>query len=106
MLAIGDTHGCSTALDALLQVVAPTRDDLVVTLGDDVDRGPDSCGVIERLIALERHRLIPLIGDHDQMMLDARGGDPEKQWWLDVLSRRVWQADQQGRTQTGHLDEL
>lgn len=84
MLAIGDIHGCSTALDALLQAVAPTRDDLLVTLGDYVDRGPDSCGVIERLIALERtHRLIPLIGNHDQMMLDVRGGEPEKQWWLD-----------------------
>jgi serine/threonine protein phosphatase 1 len=74
-LAIGDIHGCSTALDALLTVVAPAADDIVITLGDYVDRGPDSRGVLERLLSVERRaRLIPLIGNHDEMMLEARGG--------------------------------
>lgn len=83
VLAIGDVHGCARALDALLAAVAPGSDELLITLGDYVDRGPDSRGVLERLIALQgTHRLVSLIGNHDQMMLDARSGDPEKQWWL------------------------
>lgn len=83
-LAIGDIHGCASALEALLAVVRPSGDDVVVTLGDYVDRGPRSRDVLERLIALAKTtRLFPLLGNHDQMMLDARSGDPEKLWWID-----------------------
>ena len=41
-IAIGDIHGCSKALHALLAEIEPARDDVIVTLGDYVDRGPDS----------------------------------------------------------------
>jgi serine/threonine protein phosphatase 1 len=72
ILAIGDIHGCSAALDAVLAAARPQPDDTVVTLGDYVDRGPDSRGVIERLIALgERCRLVPILGNHDEMLLDV-----------------------------------
>lgn len=40
VLAIGDIHGCSKALSALLDAVNPTADDQVITLGDYVDWGP------------------------------------------------------------------
>jgi serine/threonine protein phosphatase 1 len=78
-IAIGDVHGCSQALDTLLGAIEPKPDDVIVTLGDYVNRGPDSRGVLERLIALERQcALIPLLGNHDQMLLqlllDARAG--------------------------------
>jgi serine/threonine protein phosphatase 1 len=77
-LAIGDIHGCSVALDRLLQAVAPTPDDLLITLGDYVDRGPDTKGVLDRLMALHRTgRLIALMGNHEEMLLDAVTG-PEK----------------------------
>lgn len=47
--------------------------DQVVTLGDYVDRGPDSKGVIERLMALHRKgQLVALRGNHELMMLRAR----------------------------------
>ena len=39
-------------LYALLEAIAPTSADTVITLGDYVDRGPDACGVIDRLIEL------------------------------------------------------
>ena len=72
-LAIGDMHGCLTALETLLDVVAPSEEDQLVTLGDYVDRGPDSRGVIERLLALDREcHLVPLRGNHELMMLDAK----------------------------------
>ena len=50
-IAIGDIHGCSRALDALIAAVGPTPADEIVTLGDYVDRGPDTPGVLDRLIA-------------------------------------------------------
>jgi serine/threonine protein phosphatase 1 len=77
VLAIGDVHGCSFLLDDLLAWVAPGPDDTVVTLGDYVDRGPDSRGVLDRLIRLKREgkRLVCLRGNHEIMMLAARSGD-------------------------------
>jgi serine/threonine protein phosphatase 1 len=86
VLAIGDIHGCLGALDDLLQWVAPTRTDLVVALGDYVDRGPDSRGVLDRLLQLrDQLNLVCLRGNHEEMMLDARnGGHAEKKMWLGV----------------------
>jgi hypothetical protein len=43
-VAIGDIHGCPDALAALMDAVAPGRDDTVVLLGDYIDRGPNSRG--------------------------------------------------------------
>jgi serine/threonine protein phosphatase 1 len=83
-LAIGDVHGCLTALEALLAVVAPAPDDRLIALGDYVDRGPDSRGVMDRLIDLyDQGRLIALRGNHDEMMVEAhRHGDCDL--WLAV----------------------
>lgn len=84
-LAVGDIHGCSAALDALLGAVAPTPDDLLVFLGDYVDRGPDSKGVIDRLLALQAtHRLVCLRGNHEVMMVEARRNPSELRNWLSV----------------------
>jgi serine/threonine protein phosphatase 1 len=84
-IAIGDIHGCSAALDALLEAIRPRPDDCLVTLGDYINRGPDSRGVIERLIELERRcRLVPLLGNHDQMLLDVRSGKHSINWLLDI----------------------
>ena len=83
-LAIGDIHGCLTALTTLLDYVAPAPDDLLITLGDYVDRGPDSRGVLDLLIALHaRGRLIALRGNHDEMMQEARAGPTaNRSMWL------------------------
>lgn len=73
ILAIGDIHGCSTAFDTLMGMINIKPDDLIITLGDYVDRGPDSKGVIDRLISLHNQgQLIPLRGNHEIMMLAAR----------------------------------
>ena len=75
LLAISDIHGCSRAFDTLLDAVAPKPDDQIITLGDYVDRGPDSRGVLDRLVALhDTGRLIALRGNHDVMMLEAAQG--------------------------------
>src|SRR5262245_47096816 len=84
-LAIGDIHGVSAALDALLAAVRPAPDDLLVFLGDYVDRGPDTKGVIDRLIALDKtHRCVFLRGNHELMMTRARHDRGELRMWLAV----------------------
>jgi serine/threonine protein phosphatase 1 len=86
VLAIGDIHGCLGAFDDLLNWVSPAKDDILITLGDYVDRGPDTRGVLDRLIELkQRLNLICLRGNHEQMMVEAyRGGSSEKKMWLGV----------------------
>lgn len=71
-IAIGDIHGCSAALRALVASIEPTAEDTLVTLGDYVDRGPDSRGVLDEMLALEKRcRVVPLLGNHELMMLEA-----------------------------------
>ena len=71
-IAIGDIHGCLKALETMLDIIQPKETDLIVTLGDYVDRGPDSRGVIETLIALKKtHNLVPLMGNHEIQMIRA-----------------------------------
>ena len=83
-IAIGDMHGCATALQTLLDRMQPTSDDTIVGLGDYVDRGMESARTIDILIELVTHtRLIPLIGNHELMMYQGlfHGQDDFKFWF-------------------------
>lgn len=77
VLAFGDIHGCRRELATLLEQVAPTGDDQLVFLGDYIDRGPDSAGVIDELLQLRERwpRSVFLRGNHEQMLLDVLAGD-------------------------------
>ena len=82
-IAVGDVHGCCKALDALLAALSPGAEDVLVILGDAIDRGPCSRQVIERLLDLREHcQLIPILGNHEQMLLDAIDGQAPLQTWL------------------------
>ncbi|HEX8385407.1 MAG TPA: metallophosphoesterase family protein [Rubricoccaceae bacterium] len=92
LYAIGDVHGCARTLDALLSRIADDAgaplgpSDTLVFVGDYVDRGPDSPGVLDRVLALEADaggpRVVVLRGNHDQMMLDyALGVGDTELWW-------------------------
>ena len=82
-IAVGDIHGCSTAFAAIIAAIEPKRDDTIVTLGDYVDRGIDSKGVLDQLIELsDRCHLVPLLGNHEEMLLHARDSRSELQFWL------------------------
>jgi len=71
-IAIGDIHGCSAALRALIAAIQPVTDDTLVPLGDYVDRGPDSRGVIDLILDLEKQcHVVPILGNHELMLLDA-----------------------------------
>lgn len=71
--AIGDVHGCITALETLLTALDIEPEDQLIFLGDLVDRGPDSKGVIDLLLQLREQRNVSIIkGNHEEMMLIAR----------------------------------
>lgn len=83
LFAIGDIHGCYAALLTLSAEVGFGAQDVVVVLGDYVDRGPDSCLVLDHLIALaQRATLVPLLGNHELMMLRAREGGSNLEDWI------------------------
>jgi serine/threonine protein phosphatase 1 len=83
MIAIGDVHGCSAALAALVRAIETTPLDTLVFVGDYIDRGPDSRGVLEQVIALaERCTVVPLLGNHEEMLLAALEGKSELAYWL------------------------
>jgi serine/threonine protein phosphatase 1 len=82
-IVIGDIHGCLSAFDALLNALALSSDDSLITLGDYIDRGPNSKGVIERLIELQDSvNLVPLMGNHEEMMLAVLDRRMEPFGWL------------------------
>ncbi|MEZ5330067.1 MAG: metallophosphoesterase family protein [Verrucomicrobiales bacterium] len=83
VLAIGDVHGCCTALQTLTSAIELTSDDTLIMLGDYVDRGPDSKGVIDHLLELRATvRLVTLRGNHEIMMLETRRARENGLFWL------------------------
>lgn len=85
VIAVGDVHGCQTMLAALLQAMALTQDDTLIFLGDLIDRGLDSKGVIETIWAYEtKCRIVRILGNHEEMMLRSRQRADDCQLWLQV----------------------
>jgi len=83
--AVGDIHGCADLLDDLIEQIDTddrTRgpaETSVIFLGDIVDRGPASAGVIDRLIAFAETRpnVRFLLGKHEEIFLGALDGEPK-----------------------------
>jgi serine/threonine protein phosphatase 1 len=74
LYAVGDVHGCLDKLEALLARLPLRPEDRLLFLGDYVDRGPDSRGVVDRLVRLAAERPCTfLMGNHESMFLDFLG---------------------------------
>lgn len=77
LFVIGDIHGCLNELIKLLALVDTKiqKDDQIVFVGDYIDRGPDSKGVIDLLIRRAKdhpNKHIFLRGNHEDMMLNEK----------------------------------
>lgn len=80
-IAVGDIHGCLSTLKRLIARL-PSEEQLVF-LGDYVDRGPDSAGVVDYLKTLARRRPCTFLkGNHEDMMLHAVRDKDEIPVWL------------------------
>jgi serine/threonine protein phosphatase 1 len=82
-IAIGDIHGCSLALATLLEYIAPQSGDSFVFLGDYIDRGPNSSGVIDLIIELAKsYPVLPLLGNHELLLLGSIEAREPNAFWL------------------------
>ena len=89
--AVGDVHGHLDRLRAVHLAIAadaaarPIAAAVLVHLGDLIDRGPDSAGVIERVLAgVPGLPVVNLMGNHERMLLDAlaSGSADDADHWL------------------------
>ena len=91
-IAIGDIHGCATALDRLLVEIQPTQEDTVIGIGDYVDRGMNSAGTLDILISLVgKTKFVPLIGNHELMSITV--STAKKATWsigISMVVTRRW----------------
>lgn len=86
--AVGDVHGCRAELRRLLEVIGADAESLglpgeVILLGDMVDRGSDSAGVLQDMMRFSRDmRLGAILGNHEAMMLDFFAAPKQNLEWL------------------------
>jgi serine/threonine protein phosphatase 1 len=80
IFAVGDIHGCRQKLEDLLGRLPYDRErDLLIFLGDYINRGPESRAVIDLLCNLKRGggHLVALMGNHEYLLLEyQQSGDP------------------------------
>jgi serine/threonine protein phosphatase 1 len=91
--AVGDIHGCLAKLNQLVESCvdhASGRRATLVFLGDYIDRGPDSAGVIRTISQLQRQpqsralfEVVALKGNHEAVALDVVDGIARPEFWLD-----------------------
>ena len=83
--AVGDIHGCLDLLDRLLAKIEqdmagrPAKPTYIIFLGDLVDRGPASAGVVDRLMNFRLPNATPifLAGNHEEVFMRVLGGEQE-----------------------------
>ena len=112
--AIGDIHGCLDKLRRLLaacEAHAAGRPARYVCLGDYIDRGPDSRGVVELLMRRQQAQpgtMVCLRGNHEQMAIAAHEDERAMPLWLannGATTLRNYRRSN-GRIEDGHLEWL
>lgn len=108
VFAVGDVHGCAEPLAHLLEAVSRAarmcdRASRLVWLGDMLDRGPSTLGVLklwaEPATRWGVGRVDRLLGNHEQLVLLALDGGPHA-----AKARTMWLGEWMGGTSV--LDEL
>lgn len=85
LFAIGDIHGCFDALKELVECkIQLAQNDKLILLGDYIDRGDKSKEVVDYIIDLQErgYNIIPLIGNHELLLLKAFDDEKNKYKWL------------------------
>ena len=82
--AISDVHGCLDTFQSLLRRLRFSRNDTLYLLGDYIDRGPASKGVIQYILDLrsDGYTLHALRGNHEQLMIDGSHDSAAQASWL------------------------
>jgi serine/threonine protein phosphatase 1 len=90
---IPDIHGCARTLQALIEeLIRPERFDELYFLGDYIDRGPDSKGVIDyiRKLQKEKYPVTALKGNHEEVLIDLYDAEMRSAypWFHNFLNRK------------------
>tara|TARA_Y100001960_G_C14706419_1_gene844539 strand:- start:72 stop:842 length:771 start_codon:yes stop_codon:yes gene_type:complete len=82
--AVGDVHGHRDEFEEVLHRLRLCEGDIVLCVGDLVDRGPDSHGVLSRV--KDDARIFSLKGNHEMIMSEALGGDMQREaFWINKV---------------------
>jgi predicted MPP superfamily phosphohydrolase len=89
---IGDIHGCLAELTFLINNLPLEQGDRIVFLGDYIDRGPDSKGVVSYLVDLKARAVYDLVflkGNHEDMLMSylGLGGQHGDVFWPTAANR-------------------
>lgn len=103
--AIGDIHGCLVPLRRLMEKIRLSEADELVFIGDYIDRGPDSKGVIDYLLTL-RGRYTFLMGNHERMFLDFLQGKDRFLFLYNGGTETLESYGGVGKIPASHLDFL
>jgi len=95
---ISDIHGCAKTFKALLDRISFSKEDELYLLGDYIDRGPDSCGVIDHIWGLQEsgHTVHCLRGNHEEMLLSLQSSSIVKQPYKET----------KGESGTKHIQQI
>lgn len=97
-IAVGDIHGCSKTLQALIEQLEPFYDRTFIFVGDYIDRGPNSKQVVDFLLEFQKLAdCIFLRGNHEQMMLDALDKGETHLWLMNGGNATVDSYEKNGK---------
>lgn len=107
-LVIGDIHGCKRTFAKLLKKVKFSTEDTLYILGDMIDRGPDSKGVLKRVIKLRNsgYKIIAIRGNHEQMLLDVIENEPENLHSFLIIQKSTSLLNKKGELKAKFLEFL
>lgn len=102
---IPDIHGCALTLKTLIEnQIKPNKNDHLIFLGDYIDRGPDSKGVIDYIMEMQRneYNITVLLGNHEDYCVRAYDEDLKSKGFLGFRKRSAIQREWEmyGGTQT------
>ncbi|HMQ47173.1 MAG TPA: metallophosphoesterase family protein [Saprospiraceae bacterium] len=103
-IAVSDIHGCAITFKALLKKLGLQVDDELYLLGDYIDRGPDSKGVIDFIWSLQRsgYKIQCLRGNHEQLFLDAVASSPND--CMDIHMLRSFRVNKNGQVPDQYIE--
>ena len=83
--AVGDIHGCNETFNLLIESMKLKQNDKIICIGDLVDRGPNSHGVLKTVF--NNKNIYSLKGNHEQIMDEALTGDSRNitDFWINKI---------------------
>lgn len=105
---ISDIHGCLKTFRELVQKINLTHEDQLFLLGDYIDRGPDSSGVLEFIFELKNQKfnIFPLCGNHENTVLEMISNYDEMQFrnFVKLINKSGDLLDENGHLKQKYLD--